>query len=74
MPQAKMFLSPRQQQIAALIIQGLPTKSVAYTLQISPWTVATYLRRLYVRLGVHSRAELVARLFEEGLVGNKNAG
>lgn len=61
-------LSPRERQIAVLVAQGLPTKAIALRLGISIWTVATHVRRMYARFGVSSRAALVARLFESGLM------
>lgn len=61
-------LSPRERQIAVLIAQGLPTKAIALRLGISVWTVSTYLRRIFARLGVQSRAAMIARLFEHGLL------
>lgn len=61
-------LSPREMQIAVLVAQGLPTKAIAVRLGISIWTVATHLRRIYARFGVSSRAAMVARLFESGLM------
>lgn len=62
-------LSPRQREIASLIAQGLPTKTIGATLHISPWTVATHLRRLYLRFGVNTRASMIARLIQDGLLG-----
>lgn len=67
-------LSPRQREIAALVAQGLPTKTIGATLRISPWTVATHLRRLYIRFGVNTRAAMIARLIEDGLLGKTTAG
>jgi two-component system nitrate/nitrite response regulator NarL len=61
-------LSPRQREIASLVAQGFPTKAIGAALHISPWTVATHLRRLYLRFGVNTRASMVARLLEEGLL------
>jgi len=61
-------LSPRQREIASLIAQGLPTKTIGATLHISPWTVATHLRRLYLRFDVSTRAAMIARLLDEGLL------
>lgn len=61
-------LSPREREIAALVAQGLPTKAIAASLAISRWTVCTHLRRIYARVGVGSRAAMVARLLREGLL------
>lgn len=61
-------LSPRERQIASLVARGLPTKAIAATLRISAWTVTTHLRRIYQRLGVGSRAAMVARLLDEGIL------
>jgi two-component system, NarL family, nitrate/nitrite response regulator NarL len=61
-------LSPRESQIAALVAEGWPTKAIAVHLGISYWTVGTYLRRVYTRFGVRSRAAMIARLLDEGLL------
>ena len=61
-------LSPRERQIAVLVAQGFPTKAIALRLGISVWTVSTYLRRMFARFGVQSRAAMIARLFEHGLL------
>lgn len=63
-------LSPREQEIAEMVAAGYPNKTIAAALNISSWTVSTYLRRIFVKIGVHSRAAMVARLFEEGLIGD----
>lgn len=61
-------LSPRELAIARLIAQGLPNKHISLILEISPYTVATHLRRIFVKLGVSSRAAMVARLHEKRLL------
>ncbi|NJL10155.1 MAG: helix-turn-helix transcriptional regulator [Calothrix sp. SM1_7_51] len=62
----KINLSPREIAIAKLVAQGLPNKSIGTYLDISPWTVATHLKRIFVKLGVSSRTAMVARLVEIG--------
>lgn len=62
------MLSPREQQIARMIAQGHPNKTIAANLGISSWTVSTHLRRMFAKFDVRSRAALVARLLEEELV------
>ena len=65
---SQVNLSPREQAIARLIAQGLPNKCIADILEISPWTVATYLRRIFIKLNVTSRAAMVARLVGENVL------
>jgi two-component system, NarL family, nitrate/nitrite response regulator NarL len=60
-------LSPRELAIARLIAQGMPNKCIGEILEISPWTVATHLRRMFAKLGVNSRAALIARLSANGV-------
>jgi DNA-binding CsgD family transcriptional regulator len=66
-------LSPREQEIARMVAQGYPNKTIASVLEISTWTVATYLRRIFAKLGVRSRAAMVALVVEEGLLPEGHA-
>ncbi|MDP9371422.1 MAG: LuxR C-terminal-related transcriptional regulator [Chloroflexota bacterium] len=61
-------LSPREREIVRLVAKGLCNKTIATVLDISTWTVATHLRRVFAKLEVNSRAEMVARALEEGLL------
>jgi DNA-binding NarL/FixJ family response regulator len=61
-------LSPREQEIVRMVARGYPDKTIAAVLEISRWTVATYLRRIFNKLGVRSRAAMVACVIEDGLV------
>lgn len=61
-------LSPREREIVRLVAKGLPTKVIAATLEVSPWTVCTHLRRIFSKLGVKSRAEMVAHALENNLL------
>lgn len=54
-------LTPREAQIVELIAGGAGNKQVAVRLAISEWTVGTHLRRIFVKLGVRSRAAMVYR-------------
>src|SRR6266581_5143191 len=58
---SKIGLSPREREIVRLIARGLPNKAIAEILDVSLWTVATHLRRVFGKLGVSSRAEMVAK-------------
>jgi DNA-binding CsgD family transcriptional regulator len=55
-------LSPREQEIVRMVSRGFPNKVIADVLSISPWTVGTHLRRIFAKLGVTSRAAMVARV------------
>jgi len=57
-------LSPREQEIVRMVSQGLPNKVIAGVLNISSWTVSTHLRRIFAKLGVTSRAAMVAQSLE----------
>ncbi len=61
-------LSTREKEIAALIIRGMPNKMIARQLDIRPSTVAAYIKRMFVKLNVCTRAEMVARIFQENLL------
>ncbi len=68
LPPPPTALSPREREIVRLVAKGLPNKAIAEVLDMSPWTVDTHLRRVFAKLGVSSRAEMVARVIEEGLL------
>jgi DNA-binding CsgD family transcriptional regulator len=60
-------LSPRELEIVRMVARGLTNRAIASALDISPWTVGTYLRRVFGKLEVNSRAAMVARAIELGL-------
>lgn len=59
-------LTPREQQILDCLGRGYPYKQIAGLEGISMETVKTHARRIYRKLGVHSRAEAVAVCWREG--------
>lgn len=63
-PQKNQGLTRRESQIAALIGQGKTNKQIAQDLGISENTVKTIMKRLYHKLGVHSRSELIRELYD----------
>ncbi len=54
----------REHQILELIALGYTDKEVATQLRISRDTVATHMRRLFTRLGIHRRSAAVAALLD----------
>jgi DNA-binding NarL/FixJ family response regulator len=54
-------LSKRENEVLALLAQGYLYKEIADALGIRLDTVNTYIRRIYEKLHVHSRAQAVAR-------------
>jgi DNA-binding NarL/FixJ family response regulator len=51
-------LPPRERSVAMLYAQGHSYKGIARLLGLSPATVRTYLRSVYLQLGVRNKIEL----------------
>lgn len=68
--QDRIQLSPREREIVRMVAKGHPNKVIADVLNISLWTVCTHLRRIFAKLGVGSRAAMVARLPDLGFVSD----
>lgn len=54
-------LSPREQEIVRMVAKGYGNKTIARVLDISCWTVGTYLRRIFAKLGVSTRAAMIVK-------------
>ncbi len=61
-------LSPREQQVLQLIANGSENKQIARELRLSEATIKTYIRGVFHRLDVSSRAEAVAVGLRIGLI------
>lgn len=57
-------LSKREIEVLTLLAWGKSAKRIEEMLVLSPNTVKTHVRHIYAKLGIHSRAELDALLFE----------
>lgn len=60
-------LTPAERRVAALVCQGLTNAQAAERLGVSPRTIETHLHRVFAKLGVTSRARLIASSPELGL-------
>jgi len=55
-------LTKRERDVVVLLVEGQGTNDIASEMGLTVSTVNTYLKRIFAKLGVHSRVELVARL------------
>jgi DNA-binding CsgD family transcriptional regulator len=69
-PPSQISFSPRESEIARMVAKGYPNKTIAAILEISSWTVCTHLRRMFAKLGVSSRAAMVARMMDSGMLSH----
>ena len=60
------LLTPREEQVVALVAEGLGNRQIAGELGLSPHTVKKYLFRIFERLGVSTRVELVLYAVNNG--------
>jgi DNA-binding CsgD family transcriptional regulator len=60
-------LSPREVQVVKGVFRDNKEESIAADLGISPHTVGTYLQRIYTKLRVNSRPQLIVRVMAEYL-------
>lgn len=61
-------LTKREKEVVSLLVSGASTRAIAEQTKLTVATVHTYLKRIYSKLAVHSRVELVARMM--GTVGS----
>lgn len=54
-----------ERSVLALVARGLSNRQIAISLYVTQNTVQTHLRHAYEKLGVSSRAQLMARLFQD---------
>jgi two-component system response regulator NreC len=63
-------LTAREREVLERIARGLTNRQIAEELFVSLNTVETHRRHILEKLGVHSRAGLVAHALEHGLLGD----
>lgn len=64
--QGLKLLTPREEQVVALVADGLSNREVARELNLSEHTVKKYLFRIFDKLGISSRVELVLYAVSHG--------
>lgn len=67
-PKPDYNLSPREQEILHLLVEGKTVKEAAAALTISFHTADEYIRSVYGKLQVHTRSSAVAKALKERLV------
>jgi DNA-binding CsgD family transcriptional regulator len=61
-------LTARERDVLAMISQGFSNKRTARALEISPETVKSHVKRIFVKLAVTTRSEAVFRAGSLGLL------
>lgn len=67
-------LTPRENEILALLAEGQSNKVIARNLGISDGTVKLHVKSILRKLGVHSRVEAAVMAVEEGLRTTRETG
>ena len=61
-------LTPQEQRVLALLLQGHHKKTAADAMGVSINTVSFHLKNAYCKLGVHSKTEAVVKGLLEGIL------
>jgi DNA-binding NarL/FixJ family response regulator len=59
------FLAKREDEVASLVAEGLSNREIAEKLGLSEHTVSNYLFRIYEKLGISGRVELVLYILKQ---------
>jgi two-component system, NarL family, response regulator DegU len=62
----RFLLTPREEQVVALVADGLTNRGVAVELGLSEHTIKKYLLRIFDKVGISSRVELVLYAMAHG--------
>jgi DNA-binding NarL/FixJ family response regulator len=57
-----LALTPREREVASLVVDGLANREIAEPLYLSGHTVSQFVKRIYRKLGVDSRVALTRLL------------
>jgi DNA-binding CsgD family transcriptional regulator len=64
---SKTTLTPREREVVHRVALGRSTPQIAADLSLSPATVRSHVRNAMVKVGAHTRAQLVALVLGDGL-------
>ena len=67
-------LTPRERDVTRLLVNGCSNKEIAEALLVSHWTVQDHVKNVFEKVDVHSRPDLVTRLFFDQYVPRLLAG
>jgi len=59
------LLAKREDEVASLVAEGLSNRDIAERLGLSEHTVSNYLFRIYEKLGISGRVELVLYILKQ---------
>ena len=62
-------LSPRELDVARVLVAGRTNRQIAEQLVISEWTADTHVRHILTKLSFRSRAQVAVWATEQGLRG-----
>jgi two-component system NarL family response regulator len=65
---AKPDLTPRELQILELVVRGFVNKQIAFSLNVSEFTVKNHMKRLLAKLGVQDRTQAATAAIERGII------
>jgi DNA-binding NarL/FixJ family response regulator len=60
-------LTPREREVVAILVEGKGNEEIGVRLRISPNTVRTHIQSVLSKLQLHSRVEIAAWAFRNGL-------
>jgi DNA-binding CsgD family transcriptional regulator len=68
-----VWLTLRERQVLALLVEGASNKAMAKRLALRPNTVRTHVQNIMDKLGVHSRLEVVTLAIRQGLASPQDS-
>jgi len=69
----KYVLTPRESEVAHLVVQGAGTADIAEALSIAPSTVVLHVKRIMAKTGARTRSAMVSRIVRHSADGSEAA-